>query len=83
MLQLRYFASLRDQLSCDNESLEWHNKLKTAEDVRAVLLSRGEPWQTALSRPAVLIAINQEMGSDHSAISDGDEIAFLPPVTGG
>jgi molybdopterin synthase sulfur carrier subunit len=83
MLQLRYFASLRDQLSCDNESLEWHNKFKTAGDVRAALASRGEPWQTTISKPAMLIAINQEMGSDHSAISDGDEIAFFPPVTGG
>lgn len=83
MLQLRYFASLRDQLSCDNEVLEWHNNFKTAADVRAVLIGRGEPWQSTLSKPSVFIAINQEMGNSDSVISDGDEIAFFPPVTGG
>jgi molybdopterin synthase sulfur carrier subunit len=83
MLQLRYFASLRDQLNCDSETLEWHDSLKTAVDVRAFLINRGEPWASTLLRPAVLIAINQEMSSSDSTINDGDEIAFFPPVTGG
>lgn len=83
MLQLRYFASLRDQLNCDSETLEWHESFKTAVDVRAFLVNRGEPWATTIPKPSVLIAINQEMSSNNSTISDGDEIAFFPPVTGG
>jgi molybdopterin synthase sulfur carrier subunit len=83
MLQLRYFASLRDQLSCDKETLEWHNQFITLDDVRATLISRGEPWATTLSKPTVLIAINQEIADNDSMISDGDDIAFFPPVTGG
>lgn len=83
MLHLRFFASLRDQLKVDNESLEWHSEFKTAGDVRAALIDRGEPWQTAISKRTVLIAVNQEMGRNDSAIVDGDEIAFFPPVTGG
>jgi molybdopterin synthase sulfur carrier subunit len=83
MLQLRYFASLRDQLSCDNETLTWHHKFKTVKDVRLTLMARGEPWQTNLSKPTVLMAINETMGSNESTINDGDEIAFFPPVTGG
>ena len=83
MLQLRYFASLRDQLNCESEALEWHEDFKTAVKVRALLIARGEPWTTTISKPSVLIAINQEIGSSDSTISDGDEIAFFPPVTGG
>jgi molybdopterin synthase sulfur carrier subunit len=83
MLQLRYFASLRDQLNCDNETLEWQNNFKTIDDVRTALINRGEPWLAALSKPTVLIAVNQEIGDTESIINDGDEIAFFPPVTGG
>jgi molybdopterin synthase sulfur carrier subunit len=83
MLQLRYFASLRDQLNCDNETLEWQKNFNTIDDVRTAIINRGEPWSVALSKPTVLIAINQEIGDTESIISDGDEIAFFPPVTGG
>ncbi len=82
MLQLRFFASLRDQLNCDGESLDWNDNFSIASDVRKVLVARGTPWDT-LSKSTVLIAINQEMGNDETTINDGDEIAFFPPVTGG
>ena len=82
MLQLRFFASLRDTLKCESESLEWHSSFCTASDVRRSLIARGAPWDT-LAKSTVLIAINQEMGTDDTDIKDGDEIAFFPPVTGG
>jgi molybdopterin converting factor small subunit len=31
----------------------------------------------------VLCAVNQAMARPDSPISDGDEVAFFPPVTGG
>ena len=31
----------------------------------------------------VRVAVNQEMAQVHTAIHQGDEIAFFPPVTGG
>jgi len=82
MLELRFFASLRDQLNCDGESLNWSDNFNTVSDVRKVLVARGTPWET-LSKSTVLIAINQEMGNNETVINDGDEIAFFPPVTGG
>ena len=30
-----------------------------------------------------LIAVNQEIAQDETLVSDGDEVAFLPPFAGG
>jgi molybdopterin converting factor small subunit len=30
-----------------------------------------------------LIAVNQEIAQDETVVSDGDEVAFLPPFAGG
>jgi molybdopterin converting factor small subunit len=31
----------------------------------------------------VMSAVNQQMVKDEEPVSDGDEVAFFPPVTGG
>lgn len=36
-----------------------------------------------ISGPQVLVAVNQQIVALDSAVVDGDEVAFLPPVTGG
>jgi len=34
-------------------------------------------------KPNIKIAINQQLGNWNQQLSPGDELAFLPPVTGG
>lgn len=82
MLQLKYFASLRDQLQTSEESLASYPYTNVAE-LKQALRERGEPWQALLSGSNVLVAVNQNMAFDSTRIKDGDEIAFFPPVTGG
>jgi molybdopterin synthase sulfur carrier subunit len=52
--------------------------------VRSFLAARGDQWAQALGadRP-IRGAINQRMANETDLVSNGDEIAFFPPVTGG
>ncbi|WP_295385525.1 molybdopterin converting factor subunit 1 [uncultured Thiodictyon sp.] len=83
MIEILYFASLREALRCDRERFDW-----PAPRPAAVLLeqlrARGEPWAAALGGDRrVMVAINQTMATPDTVIADGDEVAFFPPVTGG
>lgn len=78
-----YFARIREAVNTEQELLEVSEDTQTAGDVLSVLISRGAPWADALSSSQLLIAVNQEMTSADAIITDGDEVAFFPPVTGG
>ncbi|MDU5823442.1 MAG: cyclic pyranopterin monophosphate synthase MoaC [Haemophilus parainfluenzae] len=55
----------------------------TAEAVREHLAQKGDRWALALEKGKLLVAINQTLMPLESAVKNGDEIAFFPPVTGG
>jgi molybdopterin synthase sulfur carrier subunit len=83
MIEIRYFASLREALQCERERLEWPEPRPVAVLLGALRV-RGEPWSSAMGAGRrVMVAINQEIASPDAMITDGDEIAFFPPVTGG
>jgi molybdopterin converting factor small subunit len=47
-------------------------------------MHRGEVWAQLLSSERALrCAVNQHIAAENIALSDGDEVAFFPPVTGG
>lgn len=82
-IQLKFFASVREQLGVSTELAEFDQDI-TAFAVREQLMQRGEVWATALSHQKVLrMALNQQMIQQDQALHDGDELAFFPPVTGG
>ena len=84
MLSLVFFASVREQLGVGQVDREWDESLANVEQLLASLVEeKGEAWGNVLMRPNLLVAVNQEMASSDTAIKDGDEIAFFPPVTGG
>jgi molybdopterin synthase sulfur carrier subunit len=81
-VQVRYFASLRESIGLSHETVETH-----AADVAALrteLMARGEHYRACLApeRP-VRMAVNQLMVHGNAALTDGCEVGFFPPVTGG
>ena len=89
MIQLRYFASLRERLGTGAEvipcpTLAIPNRPLTVADLLLLLSQRGEPWSDALGgEQPLLAAVNQTMARLDTPVRDGDEVAFFPPVTGG
>jgi len=83
-IQLRFFASLREAVGTAQESLELPADVTTAGQVRDYLRSRGGPWAEALAEGRSLrIACNQQMAEPSTPVTEGCELAFFPPVTGG
>ena len=82
MAKILYFARLGEQLKTSSEELSL-NGINSVRQLAHHLRDRGEPWSSELENGRVLVAVNQEMSDFDSAVSDGDEIAFFPPVTGG
>ena len=83
MLLINYFASYRDRLNLGEEKIPLSDNLRSIEDVRQMLMARGEEWREVLGAGNLMCALNQELCQLSVVIEDFDEIAFFPPVTGG
>lgn len=83
-IEVLYFARLREALGRERERLELPGEIRDVAALAAWLRSRGGQWERELApdRP-VRIAVNQDMAGPATALADGDEVAFFPPVTGG
>lgn len=77
------FASIREALDCPGLVVDLPDGSKVADLVSHLIDQKGEPWREALTAENIRIAVNQELISEDRPISDGDEVAFFPPVTGG
>ncbi|WP_158769934.1 molybdopterin converting factor subunit 1 [Paraglaciecola sp. L1A13] len=80
MINVLFFGQLREQLKTDKLSLDTVPNVKA---LKILLVQRGIIWQEFLASDSILVAVNQTISSDQTVLSDGDEIAFFPPVTGG
>ncbi|WP_456379716.1 molybdopterin converting factor subunit 1 [Thiolapillus sp.] len=84
MIRVLYFASLRDRLGTSEEELALSESIINITELKALLAQRSGKWaETFAEDELVLAAVNQEMAQADTTISDGDEIGFFPPVTGG
>ncbi len=79
-IHLKYFAIIRELMGRGDETKEVAAE-STAGDVLD-LISRDVP---AVARviPALLVMVNQEYASRDHRLHDGDELALIPPVSGG
>ncbi|QOL25738.1 molybdopterin converting factor subunit 1 [Thalassotalea sp. LPB0316] len=82
-ITIKFFASLREQLDCQDLTLELTQEMKSVQDVKLAIVKRHPNWADALEQSKLLSAVNHNMVSSDHAIAPNDEIAFFPPVTGG
>lgn len=83
-INLYYFARLRDQFGRDSEIIELPVNIKSISCLIAYLSERGGVWADELEGSRVYrVALNQELASLDSVLSDNAEVAIFPPVTGG
>jgi sulfur-carrier protein len=81
-VQVRYFASLREALGVQ-ETVDVPAG-STLGALRDQLIASSPLHAEALARGRALRgAVNQVMGDDSAMVSEGAEVAFFPPVTGG
>lgn len=77
MNKVLFFAHLRDAVG--EEFLKMDVAGKTVGELKAELASRYDLPKL----DTVMTAVNEEFSQDEEVIQDGDEIAFIPPVSGG
>lgn len=81
MIKVRFFAVIKERLGKEDISLDL-SKGSVAEIIRAI----GEEFpniESVLKGFNAMIAVNHEMADMDTIVKDGDEVAFIPPFSGG
>lgn len=81
-VRLRYFAIYRQKLGRSSEERLVPSGMTVSELFDAVVAERPEIQVPAL-RAATMLMINQEYAAPDQVLTDGDEVVFVPPVSGG
>ncbi len=82
MVTLKYFASLRIIAGKEEDRLDIGSETtvqKLAETLATTTPQIGEMIQGK----KILVSVNQDVATLDTVIHDGDEVAFLPPFSGG
>ncbi len=83
-IRLVYLARLREAFGRADEDIAVTVGRPTVATVLALLRDRGGIWAEELAPGrAVRVALNHTVSGGDALLRNGDEVALLPPVTGG
>lgn len=82
MVRIKLFAMLRDKAGTENIDLPLPEGGRVS-DMVDVIIEKYPGLREPFSSRNVLVVVNQRYASVDTELSDGDELALLPPVSGG
>ncbi len=76
--RILYFAALRDAAGCEHEPVD-----AITTDARVLYAELRHKHGFGFGHERLRVAVNGEFAGWDRALADGDEVAFIPPVSGG
>ena len=81
---IKYFSWIKEHIGKSEEQIELPDHVKNINELINYLNEIDEKYNLIFEKKELIkIAVNKTYSSFDTNISDNDEIAFFPPVTGG
>ena len=81
---IKYFSWIREHVGKSEENLDLPVDVTTINELIDYLNKLNDKYKIAFAkRDLIKIAVNKTYASVETKISQNDEVAFFPPVTGG
>ena len=84
-IKLLFFAQLRDLAGSVSTELDIDGSPTVVEllDTLCEQNQANNAFVVALQDPSLMVSVNQQVVNKLSVLNEGDEVGFLPPVSGG
>ncbi len=84
MVNVKFFAMLKGIAGVDVTEYDITGSVTmTVGELKKRIVADIPSLTEALQSRSILVSLNQEVADDKAVIEDGDEVAFLPPYSGG
>ncbi|MEO5339993.1 MAG: molybdopterin converting factor subunit 1 [Magnetococcus sp. MYC-9] len=83
MAHIHYFAWVREKVGVPEERLPLPPTVDRVDRLLDFLRGKGEPYASVLLDPTLRVAVNRCHAQPQDPLTDGDEIAIFPPISGG
>lgn len=83
MIKVLLFGRLSDLHDEAELQLKWQDEFANLRKLAETVSANHGQLNREFENPQLLISVNQTLVDWDYHIGDGDEVAFLPPVTGG
>ena len=80
-VQILFFAQLRDVAGSGSLNVELNGSATVADLIES--LSSNQALHDALQDLSLMVSVNQQISDRSKILKSGDEVGFLPPVSGG
>jgi molybdopterin converting factor subunit 1 len=80
-VNVRLFAMLRERAGSESVTVEVADGATVREAVDAVAREHG--LGELIARMPVVMAVNREYADSQATLAEGDELALIPPISGG
>ena len=81
-MKIKYFAWIKDITKLEEEEVNL-DKVKSLEGLKIYITEKYPDLKKYMKKKVLRFAINQEYIVKNTNLSDEDEIAIFPPVSGG